>query len=131
VAHLLDTSVAVRLRDRNDSVLTLLAGLARRPALSIVTLVELKGGIHARPDLSEMRRIRVAAMVGQMEVLPFDENCVAAYGTIVETAGFSRRKVIDRMIAATAIVHGLSLITLNRGDFADVPGLDLEVWLDP
>ena len=128
MAHLLDTSVAVHLRDRNDSVLTLLAGLAQRPALSVVTLVELEGGIHAQPDLSEMRRIRVAAMVGQMEVLPFDESCVAAYGTIVEASGFSRRKVIDRMIAATALVHGLRMITLNGADFADVPGLDLEVW---
>lgn len=32
------------------------------------------------------------------------------------------------MIAATALVHGLVLITLNGRDFTDVPDLDLEVW---
>jgi len=31
----------------------------------------------------------------------------------LQAAGLSRRKIIDRMIAATALAHGLSLITLN------------------
>ena len=78
-----------------------------------------------------MRRNRVEAMVHQMDVLPFEEPCVSVYGTIVEKAGFSRRKIIDRMIAATALVHGLTLVTLNGDDFADVPELDLEVWPTP
>jgi len=78
-----------------------------------------------------MRRNRVEAMVDQMDVLPFEEPCVSVYGTIVEKAGFSRRKIIDRMIAATALVHGLTLATLNGDDFADVPELDLEVWPTP
>ncbi|MEA3035745.1 MAG: tRNA(fMet)-specific endonuclease VapC [Sphingomonadales bacterium] len=78
-----------------------------------------------------MRRSRVQAMVEEMDVLPFDGICVSAYGTILESAGFSRRKIIDRMIAATALVHQLTLITLNGADFADVPGLDLEVWPAP
>ena len=43
-------------------------------------------------------------------------------------AGFSRRKTIDHMIAATALANGLSLITLNAQDFRDVPGLLLEIW---
>jgi tRNA(fMet)-specific endonuclease VapC len=131
VAHLLDTSVAVYLRDRNDALLAHLAGLDQRPALSVVTLVELEGGVHGRPEHSAMRRGRVQEMVRQMEVLPFEESCVSAYGAIVEAAGFSRRKVIDRMIAATAIVHELTLITLNGADFADIPHLELEVWPTP
>jgi predicted nucleic acid-binding protein len=44
-------------------------------------------------------------MVRQMDLLAFDEACVAAHARIVEAAGFSRREVIDRMIAATALVH--------------------------
>lgn len=123
--------MAVHLRDRKDALLTRLAALDQRPALSVLTLVELEGGIHSRPELSAVRRSRVQAMVEEMGVLPFDGICVSAYGTILERAGFSRRKIIDRMIAATALVHQLTLITLNGADFADVPGLDLEVWPTP
>jgi tRNA(fMet)-specific endonuclease VapC len=32
------------------------------------------------------------------------------------------------MIAATAITHGLTLATLNRRDFRDIPGLTVEDW---
>jgi tRNA(fMet)-specific endonuclease VapC len=128
---LLDTSVAIYLRDRNDVFLAQLAELGERPTLSVVTLVELEGGIHGTPEHSAMRRNRVEEMISRMAVLPFERSCVSAYGAIVEAAGFSRRKVIDRMIAATALVHGLRLITLNGTDFADVPGLALEVWPTP
>lgn len=70
-------------------------------------------------------------MLAVMPVLPFDDACVAAYRRIVEEVGFSRRKVIDRMIAATALVHQLTLVTLNGADFTDVPGLDLDAWPAP
>jgi tRNA(fMet)-specific endonuclease VapC len=46
---------------------------------------------------------------------------------IVEAVGYSRRK-LDRMIAAQALVHRATLVTLNAGDFRDVPGLDLLPW---
>jgi len=128
LSFLLDTDVAIHLRDGNDAILGRLAGLDEVPALSVITLVELEGGIHASPGHGPMRRARVDAMVGEMAILPFDELCVAAYGRIVAAAGYSRRKVVDRMIAATALANRLALITLNGADFQDVPGLDLTVW---
>ena len=128
---LLDTSVAILLRDSDSEADVRLKALDSVPALSIVSQVELEGGIVARPLLAAKRRAAVDILLAALPVLPFDAACVAAYRRIVETAGFSRRKVIDRMIAATALVHDLSLITLNRRDFNDVPGLDLEVWPTP
>lgn len=50
------------------------------------------------------------------------------YGTIVTQNGFSRSRIIDRMIAATALVHGLTLITTNGPDFSKIDGLNLLVW---
>jgi tRNA(fMet)-specific endonuclease VapC len=35
------------------------------------------------------------------------------------------------MIAATAIVHDLILVTHNTRDFQNIPGLRLEDWLQP
>lgn len=57
-----------------------------------------------------------------------DFDMAQAYGTILQTTGFSCRKIIDRMIAATALIEGLTLITYNGDDFVDVPGLELLVW---
>lgn len=125
---LIDTDVAIHLRDGNEEILGRLGVLEEMPALSVISLVELEGGIHAAPELGPMRRERIGAMMREMAVLPFDEPCVAAYGRILEAAGYSRRKVVDRMIAATALAHGMGLVTLNRSDFQDVPGLELIAW---
>jgi predicted nucleic acid-binding protein len=47
---------------------------------------------------------------------------------IVEAAGYSRRKLLDRMIAAQALVHRATLVTQNPNDFQDVPGPGLLAW---
>ena len=37
-------------------------------------------------------------------------------------------KLLDRMIAAQAIVHRASLVTMNASDYADIPNLSLVSW---
>lgn len=125
---LLDTSVAILLRDADSAVDKKLADLDSVPALSIITALELEGGVHARPELADRRRQAVDALVATLGIVDFDATCLAAYRKILETAGFSRRKIIDRMIAATALAHDHSLITLNAQDFRDVPELKLIAW---
>jgi tRNA(fMet)-specific endonuclease VapC len=36
---------------------------------------------------------------------------------------------MDLLIASTALVHGLTLVTHNTQDFTNVPGLSLADWL--
>ena len=67
-------------------------------------------------------------MLATLPVLAFDETAADAYRQIVEAVGYSRRKLLDRMIAAQALVHRATLVTLNAGDLRDVPGLDLLPW---
>ncbi len=38
---------------------------------------------------------------------------------------------MDLFIAATALVHNLTLVTHNIRDFANVPGLAVQDWLNP
>lgn len=125
---LLDTSVAVHLRDGTVAVVAQFEALTEKPFLSALTRVELEGGIYAKPQFAAQRRAAVDTLLTFLPVLDFDFDMAEAYGTILQTTGFSRRKIIDRMIAATALVEGLTLITCNGDDFADVPGLELLVW---
>ena len=125
MALLLDTSAAVEL----------IEGVARSIVrarqsdglfLSVVSHVELQAGM-IREDQA-IFRARLEKLLETVEELEFTGGEVAAYGSIVATRGFSRRLVIDRMIAATAIVHGIALATLNPRDFRDIPGLTIEDW---
>lgn len=124
---LLDTSVAIHLRDRTD-LLGLLGALGERPALSAVSRIELENGVYRDARWVVERRAKLDAMLEGMKTIEFGEEAIAAYREIVAAVGASRRRTLDRMIAATALAHGLTLVTLNGADFADVPGLDLEVW---
>jgi predicted nucleic acid-binding protein len=67
-------------------------------------------------------------MLKAIPTLAFDEAAADAYAGIVAHAGYSRRKLLDRMIAAQALVHRSTLVTLNAADFADIPALTVLAW---
>ena len=43
----------------------------------------------------------------------------------------SKTPAVDLFIAATAIEHGLTVVTHNTRDFVGIPGIALEDWLTP
>lgn len=124
---LLDTSVAIPIRDGDPAMLERLRLGPRPPAISIVTEIELLGGACG-PAADPLRRPLLELFLQTVQVLPLTPAEATAYAGIVETTGFSRRKLLDRLIAATALVHDLPLATRNPGDFADVPGLQVLDW---
>lgn len=128
---LVDTNIAIELRDGNPAISEEIATLGSRPALSLLTLVELEGGVYSRPEIMRTRRIALDALLRRFDIAPFDTRVVEAYGRVVAACGFSRRLILDRLIAATAIVNDLTLITINGADFRDIPDLRLEVWPSP
>jgi tRNA(fMet)-specific endonuclease VapC len=125
---MLDTSVAIYLRDGHDEVTQRLRSLEGEPIISAITRVELESGVYRDPSQVERRRNRLDQMLEIFTVLPFDGRAAAAYGQILAVLGFSRSRIIDRMIAAHAISTGLSLITANGADFRGIPGLRLADW---
>lgn len=96
--------------------------------LSIVTRVELEGGVYREPAYAMVRRARLDAMLSAIPTLAFDNLAAQTYANIVASAGYSRRKLLDRMIAAQALAHRATLVTMNARDFADVPGLAVLAW---
>lgn len=128
MAYVLDTKVAIHLRDGDKVVTARVAALDGAVLISIITRVELEGGVYREPAYVRLRRARLDAVLGAIPTLAFDDLTADMYGQIVAHAGYSRRKLLDRMIAAHALVHHATLVTLNPADFADVPGLELLAW---
>ena len=126
--YLLDTSIAIGLRDDDPAIVARAKALGPGLVLSIVTRVELEGGVYRDPLTADIRRRRLDILLAALPVLPFDADAAEAYGAIGREAGYSRRKLLDRMIAAQAIVHDATLVTLNPVDFADITGVKLLAW---
>jgi tRNA(fMet)-specific endonuclease VapC len=128
VAFIIDTNVAIHVRDGDQEVTAKVAALRGAVMISVVTRVELEGGVYRDPQNAAKRRARLDVMLAALPCLAFDDDAAERYGAIVAHAGYSRRKLLDRMIAAQALVHRATLITLNANDFSDVPGLKLRAW---
>ncbi|GJG85773.1 ribonuclease VapC [Gemmatimonadetes bacterium T265] len=126
MAYVLDTNVATHVRDGDAAVTARVAALDGAVLLSVITRVELEGGVHREPAHAAVRRARLDVMLGAIPTLAFDAAAADAYAAIVAHAGDSRRKLLDRMIAA--LVHRATVVTRNADDFADVPGLQLLAW---
>jgi tRNA(fMet)-specific endonuclease VapC len=128
VAFVLDTDVAIHLRDGDRAVTEKVAALDGAVLISIVTRVELEGGVYREPAHARIRRARLDAILKAVPTISFDDAAADAYGAIVANAGYSRRKLLDRMIAAQALVHRAALVTMNAADYADIPELSLLTW---
>lgn len=84
--------------------------------------------MHRDAADAAVRRARLDLLLAAIPTLAFDDEAADAYAATVAHAGYSRRKLLDPMIAAQALVHRTTLVTMNLGDFADIPALDVRAW---
>jgi tRNA(fMet)-specific endonuclease VapC len=115
------------------------AGLAHRffqyaggLAISSVTLAELYAGAYHRSQPARWLAL-IADLLQDVAILDFDAVCAEQFGRV---RGPLLRQGIqvataDLMIASTALVHNLTLVTHNTSDYQNVPGLRLDDWLVP
>lgn len=128
MAWLLDTNVMIHLRDGDPTVLDRVAALEGAVLMSVVTRVELEGGVYREPTFASVRRARLDTMLAAIPTLAFDVTSADHYASIVAQLGYSHRKMLDRMIAAQALAHRATVVTQNGDDFRDIPGLPLLTW---
>ena len=128
---LLDTNIAIHLRDSDLPIVRRVAAIEDDLAITLISLIELRGGLNRVPELVANRRRGLADLLDGVEVIGFTRSVVDVYGKIVDALGFSRPRILDRLIAATAIVHDLTLVTINGPDFRDIPALKLAIWPAP
>lgn len=101
----------------------------RQVCTSIIVAAELRYG--AAKKQSARLTAQLEAVLGAMEILPFETLADAAYGLIrtqLEHAG-TPIGGNDLLIAAQGASLGYTIVTDNEGEFARVPGLPCENWL--
>ena len=115
---ILDTSIFVAVEQGRP----LGRPLPESVSVSVVTLAELELGVLVARD-ADTRAQRLATLTRVREEtagLPADERVASAYARLAAGALAAGRKprVHDTWIAATALVHDLTLVTRNTKDVA-------------
>ena len=125
---LIDTNIAILLIEGDGATLQRVDALPEAPLLSVVSTVELEAGLYeyGKEDVDLRRRLNL--LLDRLEEVPFTSHEVASYGAIVARLGFSRRMIIDRMIAATALSQRATILTAKPRDFRNIHGLTVEDW---
>ncbi len=130
--YLLDTNIVIYvLKRRPVEVLSTFNANASRMAISSITLAELLHGAEKSSRVSE-NLAAVEDFCSRLQVLPYGPKAAQHYGAIraaLEKLGLPIG-VNDMHIAAHARSEGLVLVTNNMGEFARVPALEAENWVN-
>ncbi len=119
--YLLDSNICIYLLNGLSSRLE--QRVAQQAAetlfVSSISVAEIAVGYGATiDDAPELR-----GFLEEILPLPFDEAAAMAYATLP-----FKRGSFDRLIAAHALSLGLTIVTNNMDDFAQIPGLMIEDW---
>ena len=133
---ILDTNVISELRKKHrcdPNVAKWQSGVAAESCyLSTITLMEIVHGI----ELTQKKDAPLAAILKdwyQNQIIPaFKKRTLAVTPTVAEATGkvmaIRTRSTADCLLAGTALVHSLTLVTRNESDFSDTGVAVLNPW---
>lgn len=136
MAWLLDTNVISELRKKSRcdaNVATWQAGVSIESCfISVITLMEIVNGIES----TQRKNAKFASVLSdwyQNQVVPgFINRTLAVTPGIAEKTGqimaIRTRSTADCLLAGTALIHGLTLVTRNTSDFSDTGVLLHNPW---
>lgn len=102
-----------------------ISALPDRIGVSVITIGELRAGVLAARDVSTRdRRLDTLTAAMTLQPLPIDTRVAEEWAhlrVLLRDAGL-RMPVNDSWIAATAMAHGVPIVTQDA-DYVDLPGL--------
>lgn len=127
--YLLDTNILIALANRDQPIIDKFKQLAAtEAAMSAMSAAELESGLTADPAVLARRELPTRALLRAIPILALTQETTEIYGHIIRTVGFNRGRVADYLIAASALEHGLTLVTRNLRDFVGIAELKLVAW---
>jgi len=135
IRYLLDTNVLSETRKKRaeERVLAFLSNSTPTSLyLSCLSLGELKKGVALKMKSDPSASKAIAGWVDGLEtnfadrILGIDTASAKLWG---EWSAQRPRPVVDTLLAATAVVHGLVLVTRNVSDVEDLPVKVFNPWL--
>jgi predicted nucleic acid-binding protein len=127
--HLIDTDWLIDYLDNDPQALALIDPLIPTGvAISVITYMEAYQGTLRKPDVPRAQA-EVEAFLQHAPILPISLEVARRCAQLREDLRRQRKRVRDRALdlltAAVALEHGLTLVTRNRDDYKDIPGLQL------
>lgn len=118
---LLDTSVLIGGEDGRP-----VGELPSDVAISVMTIAELLAGVLTAEQATRARRVETLRRVeAGFDPLPVDAGVARAFAEMATASRQAGRRpgIVDMLIAATAVAHGLRLYTQDQ-EQATLPGVD-------
>lgn len=99
-------------------------------AISAITVMELRYGLALNPKRVQKVEPAIASILSSVTILPFgtvEAEQTAQIRAVLKSQG-QPIGAYDVLIAATALQHGLIMVTANQRELTRIPGLQSENW---
>ena len=129
--YLLDTDTCIYYLNKNEAVISAVEKVAQEElAISLITLAELQFGAYNSNQV-ERNLKRVSFFENSVQVLGLDSEITLEYARIRAELRKTGTTIddFDLLIAATALINNLTLVTNNVRHFEKIGGLALDNWV--
>lgn len=130
---LLDTNICIHVINVRPPAVLARFRQHRMGEIGVCSVVAAELAYGVAKSGSERNRQALEMFLAPLEILSFDEAALWVYGSL--RAELERKGTPigahDMMIAAHALSQQSTLVTNNTREFARVPGLALENWVQP
>jgi len=134
--YVLDTNVLSELRRPDRAHRAVLAWASARPAseffLSAITLLEIEWGVLMRARQDPAAGLLLRRWIDEQVLAQFTDRILAVDTAVARRCALlqvpNRRGERDALIAATALTHGMTVVTRNVDDFTPTGVAVIDPW---
>jgi predicted nucleic acid-binding protein len=135
--YVLDTNVLSELRRPDRAHRSVLAWASARPAseffLSAITLLEIEWGALMRARQDPAAGVLLRRWIDEQVLAQFTDRILAVDAAVARRCAHlqelpNRRGERDALIAATALTHGMAVVTRNVNDFVPTGVAVIDPW---